>query len=44
VSYDFADHGQLNIGYRRENRGLFSSRMFSDYEYNTVFTNAILKF
>ena len=42
VSYDFADHGQLNIVYEKGHRS--SSRVFADYEYNTVFANAILKF
>lgn len=42
LSYNFTDNGQLNIVYRREDRD--SSRLFSDYEFNTVFANAILKF
>ncbi|WP_119632734.1 XrtB/PEP-CTERM-associated polysaccharide biosynthesis outer membrane protein EpsL [Methylocaldum marinum] len=42
LSYDFTDHGQLNIGYRAGGRD--SSRVLSDYEYNTVFANAILSF
>lgn len=42
LSYDFTDHGQLNIVYRTGGRD--SSRALSDYEYSTVFANVILNF
>jgi hypothetical protein len=42
ASYNFSDHGELNIVYEKGHRN--STRKFGDYEYNAVFANTILKF